>query len=459
MPKPPSPPAAARFGGLATVLLLALILPTLTTVALAAPPGQTLDPDAAECDLEMPIDEPVAAAPAPRTSPGQLPDPLAAMPLEVKVGQMLMAGIADTAVDADERRLIEELHVGNVILMGRNVDAPEQVLALTQGLQTLALASNGAPLLIATDQEGGLVQRANSYAGFTLMPDAATVGLARCPALLRDYGRMSGEELAAVGINMAMAPVLDVNDNPTNSVIGSLNRSFGPTPELVETSALPYVAGLHDAGVLSVGKHFPGHGATTADSHKALPFVEKDRASLEAVDIAPFRAAVGIGIDAIMPAHVVYPALDPSGLPATVSAPIQTGLLREQMGFDGLIVTDDMGMAGITQIYPPEESGVQAVLAGADVVLCVRNVGIDGSCTPEKFEGIRDGLLDAVASGRIPEERVDASVRRILAAKARYELGPVSGAGIEQIKGAKHLRIVAAVLDQVAARQAEAGKP
>ena len=439
--------------------LLVAALFVLAGAGLAPIAAQDDDPDAAECDMALPPPNPLPPV-SPAEAGGDLPDPLDTMPLEVKIGQMLIAGVQDTALGDDERYVIGDLHVGNVILMGRNFDSPEQVLSLTQDLQRLAETSNGVGLLIATDQEGGLVQRANSYAGFTLMPDAETVGLARCPALLREYGRMSGEELAAVGVNMAMAPVLDVNDNPTNPVIGALNRSFGTTAELVDEATLPYIAGLHDAGVLATGKHFPGHGATTEDSHKSLPFVEKDRAALEAVDIAPFRAAVAQGIDAIMPAHVVYPALDPSGMPATVSAPIQTGLLREELGFTGLIVTDDMGMAGIMEIYPPEEAGVHAVLAGADILTCVR-MGAPGgtSCDPDMIQPLRDGLLRAVADGRLPVERIDASVRRILATKARHKVGPAPDSDLREIKGAEHLRIVADVLDMVAVRQAEAGKP
>ena len=442
-----------RLTALTTAVLL---LVSAGGIALAA---QTSDPDAAECQTTLPDPDPLPeSASAPTRQPGGLPDPLTAMPLDVKIGQMLMAGVLDTTLGDDERHLIADLHVGNVILRGRNIDSPEQVLTLTQNLQALAQTSNGVGLLLATDQEGGLVQRANSYAGFTLMPDAATVGLARCPTILRAYGRMSGEELAAVGINMAMAPVLDVNDNPTNPVIGALNRSFGTTPDQVEQATLPFIAGLHDAGVMATGKHFPGHGATTEDSHNALPFVEKSRPALEAVDIAPFRAAVDQGIDAIMPAHVVYPALDPSGLPATVSEPIQTGLLRDALGFTGLIITDDMGMKGITQLYPPEESGVRAVLAGADVVLCVR-MASDSSCGPDMLEPLRVGLLQAVRDGRLPMTRIDASVRRILAVKARHQVGPAPDSTLVQIKGADHLRVVADVLNMVSARQAEAGHP
>jgi beta-N-acetylhexosaminidase len=142
-----------------------------------------------------------------------------------------------------------------------------------------------------------------------------------------------------------MTPVLDVNTNPDNPVIGALGRSFGATPELVEMGAIPFMLGLHDAGIMSTGKHFPGHGATTTDSHLDLPYVDESRASLEAVDMAPFRTAIAYGIDAIMPAHVVYPALEAAENPATISRPIQTGLLRDEMGYDGLIITDDMGMS------------------------------------------------------------------------------------------------------------------
>lgn len=381
-----------------------------------------------------------------------VPDEVAAMPLDVKIGQMILAGVEDETVGDDARHIINDLHIGNIILMGRNFDSPEQVLRLTQGLQDLAMSANGVPLLIGTDQEGGLVQRANYYAGFTPMPPAELVGTAQDSALAEQYGRMVGEELHAVGVNIDFAPVLDVNDNPTNPVIGALGRSFGVTPELVEESALPFMAGLHAAGVMATGKHFPGHGSTTADSHNALPFVDKDRAALDAVDIAPFRAAIEAGIDAIMPAHVVYPALDPSGLPATLSEPILTGLLREELGFTGVIVTDDLGMEGVMQIAPPEESGVRAILAGADLLTCVR-MTTAGACQPEMIEQLHEGLMRAAQDGRLPMERIDESVRRILALKMQYDVGPATGNEIETIQSPDHFRIIAAIYEAVADRR------
>ncbi len=380
-------------------------------------------------------------------------DAVAGLPLEVKIGQLIIAGVTDTEVGDDSRHIIADLHIGNIILMGRNFDSPEQVLALTRGLQDLALDANGIPLIIGTDQEGGLVQRASYYAGFTPMPPAQLAGAADDPALMERYGQMVGSELAAVGVGLDFAPVFDVNDNPTNPVIGSLGRSFGTTPEAVESSALPFLAGLEAAGVIGVGKHFPGHGSTTTDSHLDLPFVDKDRADLEAVDIAPFAAAVEAGIPAIMPAHVVYTALDPV-LPATLSAPIQTGLLRDQLGFDGVIITDDMGMAGIMQIAPPEESGVRAILAGADMLICVR-MDISGACAPEMIEQLHAGLLAAVEDGRLTEKRIDESVRRILALKAAYGAGPAPGDNLDILQSPDHLRVIADIYTAVADRRAE----
>jgi beta-N-acetylhexosaminidase len=380
-------------------------------------------------------------------------DPVASLPLEVKVGQMIISGVTDTEVGDDSRHIIEDLHIGNIILMGRNFDNPEQVLALTQGLQDLAMEVNGIPLIIGTDQEGGLVQRANYYAGFTPMPPAELAGAAEDPALMERYGQMVGSELAAVGVGLDFAPVLDVNDNPTNPVIGALGRSFGTTPAAVESSALPFLAGLTEAGVIGVGKHFPGHGSTTTDSHLDLPFVDKDLADLEAVDIAPFAAAVEAGIPAIMPAHVVYTALDPD-LPATLSAPIQTGLLREQLGFEGVIITDDMGMAGIMQIAPPEESGVRAILAGADILTCVR-MDITGACAPDMIEQLHAGLMGAVEDGRLTEERIDESVRRILALKEASAAGPATGDNLDVIQSPDHFRVIADIYSAVADRREE----
>ena len=360
--------------------------------------------------------------------------PAPELPLEVKIVQMLMAGFTGTALTAEARHMIAGLHIGNVVLMGHNVGTPVEVLRLTRDLQSLAVEANGAGLLVATDQEGGTVQRLR--AGFTALPDAATVGAARRPDLARELGRVTGEELRAVGVNMDLAPVLDVNDNPRNPVIG--RRAFGVTPAVVEAATLAYLDGLHAAGVIATGKHFPGHGNTSTDSHLTLPVVRKGRQALYATELRPFRAAVAAEIDVIMTAHVAYPALDPSGMPTTVSAPILTGVLRDEIGFRGLIITDDMAMRGITSVLSPEEAAVRAVLAGADIVLC--------ACTVAHITRLRAGLLQAVADGRLSIERVDESVKRVLDLKAHYGAGPASGEGTPQFAGPEHRRVVTQIV-------------
>lgn len=437
--------AAVRSG-----TLVAALLCTMVVVPAAA---RQATPDAVNpaCSTDIPTREAPAVT-------DEIREMVAAMPTEVKAGQMLMAGVSGSELGDDEAALFRDGHLGNVILMGRNVDDPAQVLALTRQVQQAAVAANGIGAIVATDQEGGLVQRLNSVSGFTLMPDAATVGLADCPAAIREYGRMSGEELAAVGVTMAMAPVLDTNLDPDNPVIGQLGRSFATTPDGVVAAALPFMAGLHDAGVLAVGKHFPGHGSTATDSHLELPVVDKDRDALMDEDVVPFVAAIAAGIDGIMPAHVLYPALDPEDRPATVSPPIQTALLREELGFSGLIVTDDMGMKGITSRYEPRDAGVAVVLAGADIVLCVRMESAS-SCSPAMYDELRAGLLAAVADGTISAERLDESVARIVAAKLAADVGPASGVGLPAVKGAAHLRALAALFEAIADGRARDGHP
>jgi len=425
---------------LALLLLVPAALPAAARTPEATPVSKAVDP---ACATELPPPRVVEIT-------LEVEAQVAAMPLEVKVGQMLMSGVSGTTLSNDDLALFADLHLGNVLLMGRSSHDPAQVLALTNAIQEAATAANGVGALIAVDQEGGLVQRLSYTDGFTPLPAAEIVGLADCPALARDLGRLTGSELAAVGVNMDMAPDLDVNVNPDNPVIGGLARSFGATPELVEASALPFAAGLRDAGLLAVGKHFPGHGSTTADSHLELPMVDKPREDLLAVDVAPFAAAVAFGIDGVMPAHVLYPALEPDDRPASVSAAIQTGLLRGELGFTGLIVSDDLGMKGITSRFTPEDTAVEAVLAGTDILLCAANPGSTVSCPPEMVPLFRDGLLAAVKTGRIPESRIDASVARILAYKAAVGVGAVSADGLSAVGSAEHYRILSALYERIA---------
>lgn len=364
------------------------------------------------------------------------PDDLAGMSLQEKAGQLIFAGIPGTEVGDTARHLFNDLHIGNIVLMGANAGTPAQVAALTAGLQQLAIDSNGVGALIATDQEGGTVQRLID--GFTDLPDARTIGEAGDPDLARQYGAMIGSELRAVGVNMALAPVLDVNDNPDNPVIG--RRAFGTTPDAVINVALPFIEGLRRANVIATGKHFPGHGSTETDSHFTLPVVKKTVAELEATELAPFRAAVQEGIGAVMVAHVAYPALDASGIPASISEPIVTGVLRQELGFDGVVVTDDMAMAGITGQAPPAQSSVQAIAAGADIVICVSL-----PCDPATTQA---AIIDAVNSGALSMARLDEAVRHVLALKQAFDVAAGASGDITAVGSAEHRALV----DQIVQR-------
>jgi len=328
------------------------------------------------------------------------------MTLEEKVGQLFMVQVPGR-VAADFEETIERYHVGGVIYFNFNENIPvpldaRRVQDLSNGIQRIARRRRvPVPLLIATDQEGGLVGRVTEPG--TVFPGAMALGATRSAGFARQAARATAVELRALGISMNFAPVVDVNVAPANPVIGI--RSFGEDPELVSRLGAAQVRGYERAGVAATAKHFPGHGDTAVDSHFGLPIITHDRATLDRVDLAPFRAAIAAGADAVMTAHIVVPALDPSGLPATLSRPILTGLLRAELGFRGLIVTDSLDMSG-ANVLPPERVPVEAFKAGADVLLNPPDVGL-----------AYRSVLAAVRSGEIAERRVDASVRRILRLK------------------------------------------
>jgi beta-N-acetylhexosaminidase len=244
------------------------------------------------------------------------------------------------------------------MLFRPNIVDPTQVATLVRALRE---ASPQVPLLVSADQEGGVVQRLRRP--LTEWPDMLSVGSAGDPARTEAVGRALGAELAALGIGWDLAPVLDVHTNPANPVIG--NRAFGRTPEAVIAHALAFWRGLRGAGVLGCGKHFPGHGDTRTDSHLELPVVPHPPARLRAVELAPFAAAAAAGLEAIMTAHVMFPALDPDR-PATLSRPILTTVLRGELGFAGLVVSDDLGMKAVAARWPIDELVIESLLAGVD---------------------------------------------------------------------------------------------
>ncbi|MTE19469.1 glycoside hydrolase family 3 protein [Streptomyces sp. TRM43335] len=343
------------------------------------------------------------------------------MSLEEKVGQLFVVEVygqsADTAAAGNRvlygvdtpAEVIAKYRPGGVIYFDArrgpdNVRDPRQIARLSNGLQRAA-RSTGArvPLLISIDQEGGsVVYRLTEPA--TLLPGNMALAAGRSEADTRRSAEVIGRELSALGITQNYAPVADVNVNPANPVIGV--RSFGSDPDLTASLVAASVRGYHRGGVASAAKHFPGHGDTDTDSHTGLPQINHTREELDRIDLPPFRAAIARGVDTIMTAHIVVPALDPSGVPATMSRPIITGLLREELGFDGLIVTDALDMRGASGEFPEDVAPVRALQAGCDQLVLA-----------PRLDTAYDAVLAAVRGGEVPLSRLDASVERILAHK------------------------------------------
>ncbi|WP_405828111.1 MULTISPECIES: glycoside hydrolase family 3 protein [unclassified Streptomyces] len=368
---------------------------------------------------------------------------LDAMDLAQKVGQLFVVrihGHRATAPDAADQRanrslhgvadaaeLIARYHVGGIAYYSstRNIRDPLQVAALSAGIQRAALAQPvPVPVLISTDQEHGAVARIGHPAA--LLPGAMALGAAGAPGDARSAARIAGTELAAMGVRQNYAPVADVNTNPANPVIGV--RSFGSDPEAVAALVAAQIRGLRDAGVAATAKHFPGHGDTAEDSHTGLPVLDRTRAQWEALDEPPFAAAVAAGVGSVMTAHIVVPALDPSGDPATLSQRVVTGLLRERLGHRGVIVTDSLGMAGVRRKYRDEEIPVRALRAGCDQLL-----------NPPSLPRAHQAVLRAVRAGELGEERIDRSVLRILRLKQAlglFETARGLGAGTGAAVGA-----------------------
>ncbi len=280
--------------------------------------------------------------------------------LESNVGQMLMVGIGGYELTTAELNICRSLNFGGFILFSRNCCEPAQIHSLCRALAT---ATCNLPF-IAIDEEGGRVHRLPPP--FTHFPPAALVGKTGSPDLAFRFGRAVAAELTLLGVNLNFAPVLDVNSDAENPIIG--DRSFGTTPDRVATMALAWSEGLSSMGIIPCGKHFPGHGNTDTDSHLSLPLVAKSLSELHAVELIPFLHACRSRIEALMTAHVVFPALDDK-FPATLSSRIVTEVLRRELGYDGLVFSDDMKMKAITQNFDAGEAAISSVRAGIDVLL------------------------------------------------------------------------------------------
>lgn len=338
---------------------------------------------------------------------------LSRMTLEQKIGQMQMVGLPGPFLDDVTRRRIVDLGVGGAIFLERNTTSPDQVLELTQSMQNLAINQGpGLPLFIGWNHEGGSVVR--RAAGLTQFPANMAVGLSGQPETAFEIGQATAEEMLSLGVNMNFAPVLDVNTEPANPVIGL--RSYGDIPELVAAYGQNYIQGQQQTGVIAVAKHFPGHGGVDVDSHLALPTLDSSLESVTESELPPFQAALDADVAAIMVAHIQIPALDPSGRPASLSNEIVNGLLRDRWGFDGVIMTDALGMQAITDQYSFEEGAIQAMMAGNDLLLTVE--------TSDHPERIHQALVGAVQASRISESQIDDSVRRLIRLKLAAPINP-----------------------------------
>lgn len=340
---------------------------------------------------------------------------LAAMSPEQKVGQLFTVFFRGAGLGHELKEIIAERHVGGLILYDAqgNVESPRQVAHLVRDAQELALSAGQPGLFIAVDQEGGPVARLRN--GFAVPPSNMTIGAAGDTRLAALGALVTAEQLAAVGVNMNFAPSVDVNSNPANPIIGV--RSYGESATAVSLFGASAIQATLGAGVIPVAKHFPGHGDTGFDSHLRLPTVPHARERLDALELPPFRTAIALGVPAVMTAHVEVPALEPEpGLPATLSHAILTDLLRGELGFTGLVITDSMTMGAVTERFGLAEAALAAFKAGADVLL----FGADKGRDPDAFVPAQERLLQAVQSGEISMQRLDASVLRILEAKQRF---------------------------------------
>jgi beta-N-acetylhexosaminidase len=355
------------------------------------------------------------------------------------IGQLAMVGFNGHSLPAEVRQIAREFDLGGVVFFARNVQEPEQVADLSRESQALA---SEIPLWVSVDQEGGRVARLKRP--FTEWPPMQTLGRAGDEALAERFARALATELKAVGISLDYTPVLDVLTNPKNPVIG--DRALAERAEDVARLGSSIIRTLQAEGIAACGKHFPGHGDTSVDSHFDLPLVEHPPDRLEAVEFVPFKAAIAADVACIMTAHILIPALDPEH-PATLSRAIIDGWLRKKLGFTGVILTDDMSMKAISSRYGLAEASVRAIAAGCDGVLM---------CAPQPDDQLAalEAIIYAVEQGRIPQTRVEDALSRQRKAKERFlassRARPASGAALRAMLGRDDHQAIAAEMARFA---------
>lgn len=323
------------------------------------------------------------------------------------VGQRMVVGFSGAEIDEELKDLICNYKIGNVILFKHNIVSNSQLKKLCQDIQQLVREHTGHDAFIALDQEGGMVTRLEQDAANMpgAMAIAATGNIENC----YEAGKITGEQLKSVGVNFNLAPTVDINSNMDNPVIGV--RSFGDEPEQVVSYAVAMTKGLLEGGILACAKHFPGHGDTNVDSHLGLPLIDKDIDELEQCELIPFRKVIEAGIPAVMTTHILFPKIETDNIPATMSRKIITGLLREKLGFSGLIVSDCMEMSAIKKYYGTVEGCIQAMNAGVDLIFL--------SHTAMVAREVSDALTKALESNKISMDDMNESVDKIIRYKEK----------------------------------------
>lgn len=355
----------------------------------------------------VPPEEPVkdnTEAPTHENDP--IKDQIDRMTMDEKIGQMVMSEVEGYTISNNTMKLIKDYHVGGFIILGENVRDGNQLLSLINSLKTTNIESK-IPLFLSIDQEGGRVDRLGAI--FGLLPASKVIGKVNSKDFSFNIGSLISSELNSLGLNMDFAPVLDINSNPNNPVIG--DRSFGSTSDIVTKLGIETMKGIQSGNVISVVKHFPGHGDTSVDSHVGLPSVNNDIKRLNSFELVPFTEAIKNGTDAVMVAHILLTKIDPK-YPSSMSKTIITDMLRKDLNFDGVVITDDMTMGAITKNYNIGDAAVKSVNAGCDIVLVCHLY--------DNVTAVIDALKDGVHDGTITEDRVNQSVYRILKLKKKY---------------------------------------
>lgn len=337
-----------------------------------------------------------------------LEEMIEAMTLEEKIGQMIFGGVEDTVFNDTTRSLIVDYKVGGIILFKKDLDNTEQSVELLNKIK-IENKNNKVPVFLGVDQEGGRVERLPDEV--ISLPTNKVIGEQNNKEFSYNIGKVLGEQLNTYGFNLNFAPVLDVNSNPNNPVIG--DRSFSNDPDVVSSLGIKTMEGMQAENIVTAVKHFPGHGDTSVDSHLELPTVEKSLAEITEMELIPFKRAIEAGVDIVMSSHILLPQID-SEYPASMSEKIINDLLREQLGYDGVVVSDDMTMQAITDNFDIGKASVDAINAGTDLVIVAHG--------HETIIHVIESLKGAVLDGRLTEERINESVRRIVQLKLERKI-------------------------------------